>query len=497
MLPVRKPGRPLSVCPHPPNKPCGCGGITAAIPRMQRCGCGVDSTPAVPVSAKAESPGSKVTGSPTRRAFHIHKPGTKQTSRIDSASLERIDPSQLNIHPPPPWNATPMPVGNGAFMMLAYPPPITPLPYQPPLSNGPQNPGSGGEYGIPYMIPVQQAGPTSFPSVPLAGSSTALEQQTMSSLGGAQNGANGTSISSTATVNSCCAPTSLGSPRHTPTSSMGSASSAVEAVAVSPCCAPRPPDVNANGLSPSQYRQTFGFQPTADMKPNGAAATSPPMLPQNGPAMPPFMQQAFPAYFHPAGSVVYTYPAQYGTVSSPLQPDQWKQSMSAAIQDQGLPPNLTTLAAAPNHPFGANGVAIPAVTSHMCSCGDDCNCLGCAAHPYNEATKNYVRSAMNSMTERHQSQTFNHGSSAADDGHRSGGGGPDHGPGPEPASPQQAQTPSDASGMSEDQAHLSASDFFFVTYPFDQCGGETTSCPCGDDCQCIGCLIHNSDPAEV
>lgn len=68
-------------------------------------------------------------------------------------------------------------------------------------------------------------------------------------------------------------------------------------------------------------------------------------------------------------------------------------------------------------------------------------------------------------------------------------------------SPPAPQTPSEAaSGMSEEQT-LSANDFFFVSYPFgDSCAGDTASCPCGDDCQCIGCVIHgnpSTDPAAL
>lgn len=59
-----------------------------------------------------------------------------------------------------------------------------------------------------------------------------------------------------------------------------------------------------------------------------------------------------------------------------------------------------------------------------------------------------------------------------------------------PISPT-AGTPSDTTG---DDIPLSASDFFFVNYPFanDGCGGDTLSCPCGDDCACLGCFIHNN-----
>lgn len=56
------------------------------------------------------------------------------------------------------------------------------------------------------------------------------------------------------------------------------------------------------------------------------------------------------------------------------------------------------------------------------------------------------------------------------------------------------ESPSEGGSMAEDQA-LSPSDFFFVSYPLsgDGCGGDTTSCPCGDGCQCLGCTIHALD----
>lgn len=56
------------------------------------------------------------------------------------------------------------------------------------------------------------------------------------------------------------------------------------------------------------------------------------------------------------------------------------------------------------------------------------------------------------------------------------------------------ESPSEGGSMAEEQA-LSPSDFFFVSYPLsgDGCGGDTTSCPCGDGCQCLGCTIHALD----
>lgn len=213
-------------------------------------------------------------------------------------------------------------------------------------------------------------------------------------------------------------------------------------------------------------------------------------------AMPQGMYQS---YFQPT---IFTYPPQYGSYMSPLQPAQWRQAMDALQYGQPGPQpaayNLPTpLGFAPD----GTPPTIPESTSHICSCGDGCQCVGCAAHPYNDATQDYVRSAWTSMlddsygTTNGTNGTNGHLDAAVTNG--TGAHGVEaHTNGESGGSPPAPQTPSDAaSGLSEEQA-LSASDFFFVTYPFsgDGCAGETSSCPCGDDCQCLGCSIHNNSP---
>lgn len=157
-------------------------------------------------------------------------------------------------------------------------------------------------------------------------------------------------------------------------------------------------------------------------------------------------------------------------------------------------------------------------TSHHCSCGKSCQCVGCAAHPYNEATQSYVRSAWNSMMEEqtngvrpvtngnhHRDTSAGHTPSetASVNGPSccSGGGA---GAGTAATAPatggtglaSEPHTPSDATSALGEEQTLSANDFFFVSYPFDSCAGDTASCPCGDDCQCIGCVIHNNPGPE-
>jgi hypothetical protein len=149
-------------------------------------------------------------------------------------------------------------------------------------------------------------------------------------------------------------------------------------------------------------------------------------------------------------------------------------------------------------PFTSDTLLDPE-TLHTCACGHKCQCIGCAAHPYNTATTNYIRSAYNwapgpstpATTEYKNGNNDCNASPPTTDpsGPYTSGNGRHHSNGVE-HSPPVAETPSDSS-VAEEQTLL-ASDYFFVNYPFstDGCGGDTNSCPCGDDCQCIGCAIH-------
>jgi hypothetical protein len=128
-------------------------------------------------------------------------------------------------------------------------------------------------------------------------------------------------------------------------------------------------------------------------------------------------------------------------------------------------------------------------TVHTCSCGDTCQCIGCAAHPYNDATQDYVRSAWASMSLEPPSELYTNGQPPP----TTNGNTPMQPQSVDQVSSPTAHTPSSTTSGTGDEQSLSASDFFFVNYPFtgdDGCGGDTMSCPCGDDCQCLGCTIH-------
>jgi len=407
--------------------------------------------------------------------------------RIEPTGLERTDINNLNVHPPPSWAAAPVPYPNGGFVLPVQTPP-TSTAFQPGVHNGfPHH--AGVDFDSPYLVAPMPLPPAAIKPAPA--------QHAIPDAQTSSDGTNGASPDGTAvTQRSCCAPVS---PRHTPSSSTASVAASVATSKTASCCsATTDPEAGENhaGL-PGHGHVADELSRRPLHSPNGTGG------PTFGQAM---GMPLFPAYYQPPGPALYTYPAPYGTLASPLQPDQWRHTM-AMFYDQNMPENPISLppGAVLAPPFAANRGAPGPGTSHMCSCGDSCNCLGCPAHPYNEVTQNYVRSAMSSMMEPPPPPPSHHGTTDAYPNGVSGAADEAESPtsqvtaattattaAREPASPQQAQTPSDASGLSEDQTQLSASDFFFVTYPFGHCGGEVMSCPCGDECQCVGCLIHNN-----
>jgi len=106
-------------------------------------------------------------------------------------------------------------------------------------------------------------------------------------------------------------------------------------------------------------------------------------------------------------------------------------------------------------------------TVHTCGCGDTCQCIGCAAHPYNDATQEYVRSAYESMNQPPTNGNITSQLTLTD-----------------PISALTAHTPSSTTfGNDEEQTPLYASDFVF---------GDVLVLdgPCGAECECLVCTSH-------
>ena len=97
------------------------------------------------------------------------------------------------------------------------------------------------------------------------------------------------------------------------------------------------------------------------------------------PAFPMFQESL--QHMKPIATTIYTYPNGYTTINNPLTPQElamlqstetWPPAVSAAWSGLGM---------------GATGIG----AEYACSCGPTCECLGCAAHPFNSSTVNFVK----------------------------------------------------------------------------------------------------------
>ena len=486
MVPVRKPGRPLSACPHPRDRSCNCGSVTAAIPKRQACHCGGNPSNTAPEDAVPQDsdplPAEPI--SPARTAFKVQKPSARSHSSrkqsFDIANFDRMDMNNVNVvsFEPRPTNALPIMYPNGYA-----------------ISDNPQEYGfvpqyadfQTQDYKLHMQLPLHITSEVSTRMNSLDGGIDQAQgdhsfDMTIHLTNGEANEAIGTATSSAApgptkatngetkrptNGNSCCA---TKPPVHSHSSSTASSISEPQEPRVPSCCSSKPPPLEVKDEPTSNDGPVMNLAPQADHQ----------VLLNNGTPLIPIF---YPQYISQDG--VFTYPPTYGSFNNPLEPASWRQSvrMNGHIPLGAQNPMTSGVAASPPVPAQASKDTV-----HTCRCGDGCQCVGCAAHPYNDATQNYVRSAYTSMFEDAPSrEPFANGALSNEVGGIKVNGTR----GADTATSPTANTPSSATSTNADEQNLSAADFFFVNYSFPECGGDTESCPCGDDCQCIGCTIHN------
>ncbi|KAK0640967.1 hypothetical protein B0T16DRAFT_205209 [Cercophora newfieldiana] len=460
MVPVRKPGRPLSTCPCPPGKPCACGGVKVAIPRRQKCGCGPetgsDLDSVQEEHSHSHSPVETPT-SPTRTSFRVSKtaPGPKTNGRkqsFDPVNLSRMDPLSVNFVIPAgvSLDATTMAMVNGSMVAHVTPPGIPPgfetgVPFVP-VSGPAFSPPHSIVYGtpLPYDMtlqfpqphpgPIQEIKTEEVLSPPQANHPGTVMPPPAYTNGGKHSRS---SSSNGPGLLPELGPSPIAKTNGAPTAGGGS------------CCSG---NKESNSIPPGQAEFAPHFQAPMEMKQPGIETS--------------FQYQT-----------IFTYPAHYGSWQHPINPEMWQQVASQ--------PGISINASLPTTP--TNGTPAGLGTSHECGCGEGCQCVGCLAHPFNDQMFQYVN---NAYTESNGSRSGSR-SSCCGGGDAGAETTPTQAPGPE--SPPEAHTPSEGSAGGEEQS-LPMGDYFFVNLPLrmdGSCGGNILSCPCGDDCECIGCLVHN------
>ncbi|KAI8631358.1 hypothetical protein F5Y19DRAFT_27798 [Xylariaceae sp. FL1651] len=475
MVVVRKPGRPLSTCPHQQGKGCNCNNITAAIPRKGKCGCGTPglettSTGAIPKTEPAATDIPPM--SPTRTApFRVQKataakvPSRKQS--YDLSHLNRMDPNTFN-------------------MMISHS-----LSFS---TDG--NINRASTITSPGFIPNLPAGfesGSSF-STRLEYPATIPRLDTSLSALLATNGTAPDLSPTTSSRNETPGRSSLGTistPHHTPTSSSGSFSN--EPMEAMSCCA------KESAPSPLAHEQ---LQPQTQAEDALGLMSYDGSVPASDPGMSVQFNQPVevnthiyaPTTQHVYQPTIYTYPASYGSsVYEPLQYSQWQQMMADQLQTMPTQNAFTNSQSSIQTNENASG----SYTTHHCGCGPGCQCVGCAAHPFNLATQEYVRSAVQGKHSRTPSESNGHSHGAPD---VNNGGGSSVLQSPMADTPSSGSSDTMKPGASELQQipAATAADYFYVTYDLPMgCDGDSKLCPCGDDCACVGCMFHGNTTPQT
>lgn len=173
----------------------------------------------------------------------------------------------------------------------------------------------------------------------------------------------------------------------------------------------------------------------------------------------------------------------------------------------------------PMHQFYLNTASYPFDMSlpfvddsnHDCSCGDSCQCLGCASHPYNETTRQHVQEMGYMMT-------------VNEDEEKSGTSSPFTGLNSPPAMP--SNVPSNRNNLARTNTQppftddstlpstfdntinsptyannqfMQPSEYYTIEYPvgLHLCSDITGTCQCGNDCNCVGCITHSGHDGIV
>ncbi|OJJ73594.1 hypothetical protein ASPBRDRAFT_509084 [Aspergillus brasiliensis CBS 101740] len=176
------------------------------------------------------------------------------------------------------------------------------------------------------------------------------------------------------------------------------------------------------------------------------------------------------------------------------------------------PPSENTQGALANPAITASEVA------HDCSCGDGCQCLGCASHPFNNTTRQHVQQmgllvALNDDEQSPERLNSHRGSPLQSQppdfsslqypftnfGNSLGDG--FHPVAMHPYAQQSTDSGHVNNGYSSPPADylghqqlMVPSEYYTLEYPVglpSACADTTGSCQCGNDCTCVGCLTHS------
>ncbi|KAL1953437.1 hypothetical protein VTO42DRAFT_2815 [Malbranchea cinnamomea] len=170
----------------------------------------------------------------------------------------------------------------------------------------------------------------------------------------------------------------------------------------------------------------------------------------------------------------------------------------------------------PNDLYPQTFAGLQGDPNHNCGCGDGCQCLGCASHPFNETTRQYIQEmgylvAMGEGDRATESPKESEQPTYNEDHFSSGNAGYTHFHVADAGSLDQGYhntfeqfeniplansvtTASALHGQSQGDMPMHPNAYLTLEYPvnlLDPCTNMMGTCQCGINCSCVGCLTHH------
>ncbi|ODM16709.1 hypothetical protein SI65_07674 [Aspergillus cristatus] len=453
MMKVPKAGRPLAKCPHPKGT-CSCKktyAVMVRIPKGSTCMC--RPLYEVPIEDETDNAPTRSTTTPVTIAPAITPSSVAPTPPPAIGKVQKTGRRQSNLQAAPENIAR-------ALESIAK------------AENERSDNGTSND--LPSYASQNQSFPT--PYGPLA-----HQQPTV-----IQGQAHDISASTAPESKSCCSGKAAAKPTQPPPEQPPE-----QPAQQGSCCGKQGPKLEQHAASePRPEANGINHRATA----NGSTANELPYPPFPAPTVPTW--QNFHAPGH--GNLVQPFPVHQPQTQAPVY----------------FPPYAT----APGYPYqnipqsvGFTPMAMPAFPStqpqslsytsstaecseHVCHCGDGCQCLGCASHPFNNTTRQHVQEMglIVGLNGEEQNQHSPYSTNAAPSpldysvtamNHYSG----------------QTHSHHMGNGFSPHLSYASdqfmePSEYYTLEYPVglpSSCSDVTGSCQCGNDCSCVGCLTHS------
>lgn len=394
MVPVRKPGRPLSDMPQPLGRASGNDAVTIAIPKKRKCECSVPK-PSTPVSIGEDEP--------------------RKTSR---RSFSQATPTR-------PRSPQPISMNGGSTVQQSAPQNLLgQLPGFAPSLNGFQYQDLIFQSSVPITEHKALSRTDDRSEVALNQGSDVVSRITPSF-----NPAESSSRPS------CCGGGGAGGSTRSSTTKPTAPAASTNNPSPQPNFSSAPATMNASASGPKPNHHQFDLpviQPASNLQ-------SPINSVQHGTHLPTTPDQIFQAnpsihvarpsmqatavtlplctscLTHKQATILVQSPRRGSTMEAISPMDLPHSIVNASIIYVIVPNGPTTVAApaplqSPQQPPAASPSPYPPMSSmsetggcggqgllHECHCGPSCQCIGCVAHPFNNATEQYVLSAYNNI----------------------------------------------------------------------------------------------------